>query len=321
MFAMMLVMDAVVALAPVFFALAVGYAAGRFRIIDNIHVDGLNTLVMKIALPLVLFTILAGAHRADVIDHGGLALAVLFVMGVTYLVVFVLQKTAHRRDTAVASVQALTVAFPNTGALALPIAESLLGPTGELAVAVSLAVGALTLSPLTITLLELRNAGTGSAARRAVRAFGKALATPVVVAPAVGLAWSLAGIPLPALLSTTLDEIGGLTAGLALFVTGLVLSSQRLTVTGEVAWSVLVADIARPLLAIGVVAAVGMTGMMAAEVVLLMAVPSGFFGVLMALARRVPAGAAGPTLFYSTVLSAATLPAVILLLPILYPGS
>lgn len=321
MFGIMLDMDAVTALAPVFFALAVGYAAGRFRIIDNVHVDGLNTLVMKIALPLVLFTILAGSQRADIVEHAGLALVVLVVMGGTYLVVFLLQKTAHKRDTAVAAVQALTVAFPNTGALALPIAESVLGPTGELAVAVSLAVGALTLSPLTITLLELRNAGSGSAGRRAVRAFGKAVATPVVVAPAVGLVWSLAGIPLPSLLSTTLNEIGGLTAGLALFVTGLVLSSQRLTLTGEIVSGVLIADIARPLFAMGVVAAVGMSGMMAAEVVLLMAVPSGFFGVLIALARKVPAGAAGPTLFYSTVLSAATLPAVILLLPVLYPGS
>lgn len=318
---MMLVMNAVTALAPVFFALAVGYAAGRFRIIDNIHVDGLNTLVMKIALPLLLFTILAGARRADVVEHGALAAVALLVMGVTYLAVVVLQRTANRRDTAVAAVQALTVAFPNTGALALPIAESVLGPTGELAVAVSLAVGALTLSPLTITLLDLRNAGAGPAGKRAVRAFGKALITPVVVAPAIGLVWSLAGIPLPSLVSTTLNEIGGLTAGLALFVTGLVLSSQSLKITGEVAWGVLVADIARPLLAIGVVAAVGMTGIVAAEVVLLMAVPSGFFGVLMALSHRVPSGAAGPTLFYSTLLSGATLPIVILLLPVLYPGS
>ena len=112
---MMLVMNAVTALAPVFFALAVGYAAGRFRIIDNIHVDGLNTLVMKIALPLLLFTILAGARRADVVEHGALAAVALLVMGVTYLAVVVLQRTANRRDTAVAAVQALTVTFPNTG--------------------------------------------------------------------------------------------------------------------------------------------------------------------------------------------------------------
>ncbi len=73
MFGIMLDMDAVTALAPVFFALAVGYAAGRFRIIDNVHVDGLNTLVMKIALPLVLFTILAGSQRADIVEHAGSA--------------------------------------------------------------------------------------------------------------------------------------------------------------------------------------------------------------------------------------------------------
>ena len=39
------------ALAPVFFVLALGYAAGRFGIVENHHVDGFNKLVMSFALP------------------------------------------------------------------------------------------------------------------------------------------------------------------------------------------------------------------------------------------------------------------------------
>jgi Na+-translocating ferredoxin:NAD+ oxidoreductase RNF subunit RnfB len=36
----------VMALAPVFFVLLLGYAAGKFHIVDNHQVDGLNALVM-----------------------------------------------------------------------------------------------------------------------------------------------------------------------------------------------------------------------------------------------------------------------------------
>ena len=67
------------------------------------------------------------------------------------------------------------------------------------------------------------------------------------------------------LLDTTLSELGNLTAGLALFVTGLVLSAQHLTLTSNVAVSTLVGDIARPLLAFLIVKALGLTAPMAAE--------------------------------------------------------
>ena len=51
------------ALAPVFFVLALGYGAGRSRIVDNHQVDGLNALVMDFALPASLFMATASASR------------------------------------------------------------------------------------------------------------------------------------------------------------------------------------------------------------------------------------------------------------------
>ena len=43
-------MNIAAGLLPVFFALAVGFVAGKTGLIDSKHVDGFNTLVMKIAL-------------------------------------------------------------------------------------------------------------------------------------------------------------------------------------------------------------------------------------------------------------------------------
>ncbi|MFK3669391.1 AEC family transporter [Leifsonia aquatica] len=311
-------------LLPVFFALAVGYGAGRLRIVDNQHVGGLNTIVMTIALPIALFSILAGAERADVVEHGAVAGVILLVMAIVYGGVYLLQRFSYKAGPAAAAVQALTVAFPNTAAVGLPIAGAVLGRTGELAVAVSLAVGGITLSPLTIAVLNrdqpARSAADGSqkgGRHRPSRsvAFTRALASPVVIAPILGISWCLAGIPFPSLLNATLSEIGGVTAGLALFVTGLVLSAQHLALTGEVVVSTLIADLVRPALALLAIRLIGLTGPMAAEVLVLMAVPSGFFGLLLALSHNLTVRAPGPTLFYSTVLSIATLAGVILALP------
>jgi len=52
------------ALLPVFFVLALGYTAGKLRLIDNRNVSSLDTLVMEIALPVSLFTSLASSSRA-----------------------------------------------------------------------------------------------------------------------------------------------------------------------------------------------------------------------------------------------------------------
>jgi malonate transporter len=44
------------ALVPIFFVLALGYLAGRFKRVDNKRVAELNTLVMEYALPASLFS-------------------------------------------------------------------------------------------------------------------------------------------------------------------------------------------------------------------------------------------------------------------------
>ena len=69
----------VMALAPVFFVLLLGYAAGKIRIVDNHHVDGLNALVMDFALPAALLAATASASRSQMIEQAPLFL----VFGVT----------------------------------------------------------------------------------------------------------------------------------------------------------------------------------------------------------------------------------------------
>jgi malonate transporter and related proteins len=55
------------ALAPIFFVMALGFFAGRMRAINNHHVDELNALVMNFALPASLFVATASAPRSEMV--------------------------------------------------------------------------------------------------------------------------------------------------------------------------------------------------------------------------------------------------------------
>src|SRR5262249_3816681 len=101
------------ALAPVFFVLLLGYAAGRFRIVDNRHVDGLNALVMDFALPASLFAATGSASRHELLVQGPLFL----IFGLTMLLIYFASYWAIRLFSSVsrsdASLQALTIGYPN----------------------------------------------------------------------------------------------------------------------------------------------------------------------------------------------------------------
>jgi malonate transporter and related proteins len=73
-----------------------------------------------------------------------------------------------------------------------------------------------------------------------------------VTGPVLGLAWSLLGIPLPHLAQVSLTEIGSVTAGLALFLTGLVLSAQTIEISGNALTSTLLTVVVRPVFSIDV---------------------------------------------------------------------
>jgi malonate transporter and related proteins len=102
-------------------------------------------------------------------------------------------------------------------------------------------------------------------------------------------------------------------AGLACFVTGLVLSTQPLRLDANVGVGVLIKNIVLPLVAYAITLALGMSGKSAREAILLTAIPAGFLGILFGLNYGVRSQAIGSTLTLSSLVSVITLTAAILL--------
>jgi malonate transporter and related proteins len=109
--------------------------------------------------------------------------------------------------------------------------------------------------------------------------------------------------------------IGRATAGLALFLTSLVLSAQSFRLDWRIVAATWTADIVRPLLAAAIVFNLPVSYKVARTTVLLAAVPSGFLGILFAVSYRLDSATPGSMVFASrgpsiitTAITIATLP-------------
>ncbi len=296
------------ALAPTFFVLVLGYAAGRFGRIGRPAVGPLNTLVMEYALPAALFVGTATAPRAVLFKQS----AAFPVLGLAMLVPFAGWYAWRRRcgdDMGDASVQALTVSLPNFAAAGLPIVAAVSGREGGSFIALTIAAGAMIPSPLALTLLELSKGGaTGSGLpSRIASALGRACAKPIVWAPAIGVVLAIAGLELPSFLLNSFKLIGQATAGAALFLTGFVLSLQRFRFTWGLVAAVIVANILQPLLCLLIVRLAHMPWDVARLTVLCCALPSGFFGILFAVNYDRSTAEIGSIVLASTAFSTVTL--------------
>jgi len=84
------------ALAPIFFVMALGYLAGRTRTIDNHHVGEINALVMDFALPACLFVATASTQRSGMMAQGSLFAILSAVMLVPYSFWYVFERAIHQ---------------------------------------------------------------------------------------------------------------------------------------------------------------------------------------------------------------------------------
>src|SRR5882724_4049976 len=303
-------------LVPVFVGLLFGYAAGLRKVVDNKDVRSLVSFLMTFALPCSLFVAIARTPRQLLWGQANGAV----VLAIVYVVVFVATYFASRnlgKDTpANSAVLALTLGFPNHAGVGIPLLLAVYGPEASVSVAVGLAVGAITITPITLTILE---SGTGagrtlSPAARIRISLWRALQKPVFWAPVLGVLAAVVKFHMPIYLDKSLTILGDATEGTALFVTGLITSAQRFNMNWGVGCAVLGKNVIQPALCLAMALLLGMPLEETRFVVLLSAIPSGFFGILFGKGFDATPEVASSSLVATTVLSIFTLAGWIVLL-------
>jgi predicted permease len=232
-----------------------------------------------------------------------------------YALSYWMQRCLFGLGSSEASVQALNIALPNYAAAGLPLIAAVFGAANTIDVALAIAAGSIVLSPLTLAILEANKAPAGGQGNlgAALQAIGRSLRKPIVLGPLLGIIFCLLGIPLAEALRRSFQLIGQAAGGVALFLTGLILSAQRIELGPNVLSGTLLKNVAHPLLAFGLIPALPMDRDTALAALLLCALPSGFFGVLFGLRYGLQSHVAGSTLIVSSLASVVTLPAALVL--------
>ena len=279
------------ALVPIFAGLLLGYFAGLWRRMDNQNVRTLITFVMSFAIPCSLFLAIASTPRAALREQAAAGLALAFVYAVLYAVSFVWTRFRENLNASDSSVVALTLGFPNSAAVGLPLLASVFGSRATVTVATSLAIGSITVSPITLAILERSRrgsagvSGTGlsgksSALRQITLSLIHSCKRPIVWAPLLGLAFSCADLTLPSFIHRSLAVMGSAADGSALVLTGLVVSAQKFEIRGNTLIAVLLKNALQPAIALGICMLIHLNIEQTRYVTLISAMPCGFFGVV-----------------------------------------
>ncbi|HLB91774.1 MAG TPA: AEC family transporter [Terriglobales bacterium] len=279
------------ALVPIFAGLLLGYFAGLWRRMDNQNVRTLITFVMSFAIPCSLFLAIASTPRTALREQAAAGLVLAIVYAVLYAVSFVWTRSRENLNASDSSVVALTLGFPNSAAVGLPLLASVFGSRATVTVATSLAIGSITVSPITLAILERSRrgsagvSGTGlsgksSALRQITLSLIHSCKRPIVWAPLLGLAFSCADLTLPSFIHRSLAVMGSAADGSALVLTGLVVSAQKFEIRGNTFIAVLLKNALQPAIALGICMLIHLNIEQTRYVTLISAMPCGFFGVV-----------------------------------------
>ena len=290
------------AILPIFAVMAIGFVLGARGAVSPDAPAGLNRFALLVAVPALLFSILARADLAA-LDPRGLG-AYLAGEATVYAAGVLIARRVFRRAADEALLLGFAAAFVNHVLFVLPVAEGLYGDRAAAPIGAIVVVDALVTFPLTVLGMELltgRGRGGGAVARQV-------LLNPMLAAPVLGLAVNLSGLALPAGLWRFVEFAGGAAAPAALFALGVTLSGADLRRFGAASVTIAALSIvAHPGLVHGLNLAAGDASAEAGLMVTLAAGPCGAMPYALASVHGTPTASIAKAIVLSTAASLVTL--------------
>lgn len=300
---MSLILEAVL---PLFALILGGYLAGRRRLLGASATDSLNSFVVWMALPALLFQAMAQISWEELHQPGFIAASAI-AMAVVFLVSFLAGRKEKRR-LADASITSLAAAYGNAGYMGIPLCIMVLGEASLPAVILITLLTACVLFAFSIILVELDLQRSATVGATLCKVGVSVARNPLVFAPVAGLVVSGLGLTLPAPVLQFTTLLGAAASPCALVTIGLFLSQGSTSHHRGTVWRIVwLKLLIHPLLAFVLVTWVfSVPPMWASAAVLLAALPVGTGPFMVAkLYDREPAVTSEATLL-STVLSVIT---------------
>lgn len=273
------------ALAPVLLILALGFAAGKHKSFDDDQTRGLSRLALTYALPAALFLSMAHFNRTTLLEQAPVALVMLAGYSGLYLLLYWLLRRAGLGKLE-AALLGYTFSSSSVPVYGLTVLSPIYGEDTGSAV-VGLVALVTNLAQVSIAVFLLESAAPKPGQHPSVpRSIAHAATNPLVWAPVLGGVLALSGLHLPAFAATTLEPLAASAAGVAIFAVGLVLASNRLTISPLVVIGALIVLALQPALFFSGMKIGGLSGPIAEAAVVASAFPNATVAILFAQQYR-----------------------------------
>jgi malonate transporter len=295
---------------PIWALTAIGYGARRRGLFDGAASNVLGSFVFYLAMPAALFVTMAGLPLSRIAwrSLAAFAISTAVITGVAWLG---LSKVFDRKP-ADRPVLGMAAGYVNSANLGIPLATQVLGNISFLAQVVLLQT--LVVTPVVLISLDRHRGGAERGQLKRIATLP--LRNPVVMATGLGMAWSLARLPVPSPVHGSLSLLAGAAAPTALIALGASLSGEPALAapTLQVSAITCLKLVGQPLVAYLAGLALHLTGTQLLTVVLVAGLPTAQNTFIFAQQYGIAEGLANRTVMVTSTLSLASLAAIVALL-------
>jgi len=270
-------------LLPILVIMAIAYISGKKNVFQKGQSQIFNKLVLDYALPAALFISIVRADRKMLFENAALSIISLVGLIILFMVSYYTIQRFFKRSKAEGAVCALVAGSPTIGFLGYAILDPLYGTgieTGLVVAIIAIIVNAITL-PIGLYLL---NSGQSNADGNNKNQGGKALLNslkqPVVWAPLLAVVFVLLGIKLPTQLEPTFQLLAQANSSVAVFAAGLTLAAYKFELDWEIAYNTVFKLVLMPAVFLIAGLAFDLNSLTLQMLVLGVALPPAFSGVI-----------------------------------------
>lgn len=307
-------------LLPIFAIIVTGIIFSHFKILPDGAANVLIQFSFWVAIPALLFSILAEESMKRLLDPGfyicfGGAVSVLFLVAFLYL------RSLRHKPLGDAAMLAFMSICSNTAFVALPVLHSVFGHKAVLPTAIATVILIVFILIVTVLLEKEQSAGSDSGSGF-LSGLRHALLNPVILSTLLGVAYAATGWPLPSTAKQYLGLLGDAVTPCALFAIGMSIKLKDLgrDVRAIVGVS-LVKLIALPVLVLFFASLVKLAPIMTVSATICAAVPVGKTAFVLADKYQQNPSRVAAIISASSAASVVTMLLWLLILAHLYPGT
>jgi predicted permease len=287
-----------------FMLMAVGFVAGKTRVLDEQGAKPLSRLLVNFVLPALIIQSMQRPFTPDLRDQAFLILGISFLAyALAFPLAWLLVKSIGARGAERGAI-AFGAVFSNCAFMGFPVIDAILGKDAIFFASVAntpFQLLAFSIGPF----LLARTAGAS------VKLRVSSFVTPAAVASVVGFALFAAGIAFPKPFGTALILLGDMTTPLSMVLIGSIVSRMdfRAVVTRPKIYAASVYRLALfPFILFAILYSLGIRGILLSLPVILSAMPVAANSAILAKAYGGDAEAASSLVLVSTLLSIFTIP-------------